>query len=68
LTRHAANRCRLYRIALGEIERIVRTGKALEPDMRGNRRILGAAADGRELIIVVALDNPELVITLIERQ
>lgn len=67
-TRHARNRRRLYRVEIGEIERILRSGTELAPDERGNRRILGVIRHGRELIVVVALDNPGLVITLIERR
>ncbi len=68
LTRHAANRRRLYRVGLDEIELMVRTGRTLEADTRANRRLAGTSADGRDFIIVIALDNPELVITLIEQR
>jgi len=66
LTRHARNRSRLYGVGLDEIQRILETGDRLPPDVRGNRRTVGTTDNGRELVIVVALDNPNLVITLIE--
>ncbi len=67
LTRHAKNRLRLYSLNADEIDRLLTRGTALPPDENGNRRVLGTVADGREFMLVIALDNPDLVITLIER-
>ena len=67
LTRHARNRARLYALTHGEIYRVLTGGATLAPDRRGNPRRLGRARDGRQIVVVVALDNPELVITLIDR-
>jgi len=67
LTRHAKNRLRLYSLSADEIDRLLISGTALPLDENGNRRVLGTVADGREFMLVIALDNPDLVITLIER-
>ena len=67
LSRHARNRSRLYRIQSAEIELIVAGGRLIDFDARGNPRIAAVVADGREILVVVALDNPDLVITLMER-
>lgn len=68
LTRHARNRQRLYRLTAAEIGLILRHGEPLEPDGRGNPRVVGFSADLRWIVVVIAADNPELIVTLFERR
>lgn len=66
-THHAKNRARLHSVSLLDVERIAEQGKLVGLDDRGNSRLAGWLPDGRRLVVVLALDNPNLVITLFER-
>ena len=66
-THHARNRMRLYRIAPTQAARIARWGEDDGADARGNHFRVGWI-DGRLIRVVIALDNPDLVITLYERR
>lgn len=55
---------RLYRISEQEVERVVTTSHGVARDAKGNARLAGRADDGREIVVIVAADDPELAITL----
>jgi Domain of unknown function (DUF4258) len=63
LSRHAKNEMRLYRIDQQDIEATVRAPANRETDDRGNVRLSGETADGRPILVVVAADDPNFVIT-----
>lgn len=67
LTRHARNEMRLYRIASSEVEGTLKSPLTSELDERGNSRLTGETADGRPMLVVVASDDPDLVITVFLR-
>jgi hypothetical protein len=67
VSRHAKNEMRLYRITVEDIEAAMRTPVAAEPDERANRRVSGTTVDGRPMLVVVAGDDPEFVITVFLR-
>lgn len=58
---------RLYRIASSEVEGTLKSPLASELDERGNSRLTGETADGRPMLVVVASDDPDLVITVFLR-
>jgi hypothetical protein len=64
LSRHARNEMRLYRIASEDIEATMRAAAVSELDDRGNARLSGVTADGRTILVVVAGDDPDFVITV----
>jgi hypothetical protein len=64
LSRHAKNKLRLYRIASEEVAATLRAPLALAIDRRGNTRLAGQTADGRPILVVVAADDPDFVITV----
>ena len=64
LSRHAKNEMRLYRITAEDIEAVVRAPVTIELDGRGNRRLAGTALDGRHMLVLVAGDDPDFVITV----
>jgi hypothetical protein len=63
LSRHARNETRLYRITQQDMERTVAEPADRELDDRGNVRLAGQTAYGRPILVVVAGDDPEFVIT-----
>lgn len=63
LSRHAKNELRLYRLNLADVEAVVHEPASRDLDERGNARLTGLAADGRPILVVVAADDPEFVIT-----
>lgn len=65
-TRHAKNRMRLYKVTREEAEAIVAGAITTGADSCGNLILIGIIEDGRKISIVVALDDPGLVITLID--
>jgi hypothetical protein len=67
LSRHARNEMRLYRIASQDVEATMRGATASELDDRGNARLSGMTADGRPILVVVAGDDPDFVITVFLR-
>jgi hypothetical protein len=66
-TRHARQRLKLYRVTRDQAEVIAGSGALADPDARGNPRRTGAV-DARTIVVVIALDNPDLIITLYERR
>jgi Domain of unknown function (DUF4258) len=67
LSRHARNEMRLYRIAAEDVESTIRDPETRELDDRGNARLTGETADGRPILVVVAGDDPDFVITVFLR-
>ena len=65
-TRHAKNRMRQIGITPAQATVIARWGEPDGFDARGNRRRIGYVGD-RRIRVVVALDDPDVVITLFER-
>jgi Domain of unknown function (DUF4258) len=63
-SRHAKNEMRLYRIDPETVEEVIRNPAARGLDDRGNARILGETRDGRPMLVVVAGDDPDFVITV----
>ncbi len=66
-TRHARQRLKLYRLTRDQAEAIAAGGVLTGRDARGNPRRTGAV-DARTIVVVIALDNPDLIITLYERR
>jgi hypothetical protein len=66
-SRHARNEMRLYAISAQDVEEAVAnpTGRTL--DERSNCRLAGEAGDGRPILVVVAGDDPDFVITVFLR-
>ena len=58
---------RLYDIGPDDIESTMTDPEARELDERGNTRLIGETADGRPMLVVVAGDDPDLVITVFLR-
>lgn len=63
LSRHAKNEMRLYRISETDVAATISEPRGSAPDERGNLRLSGEAVDGRPILVVVAADDPEFVIT-----
>lgn len=66
-SRHAKRRLRLYEVTQAQAEAIVASGEDDGTDKDGNPRKIGLV-DGRWIRVVVALDDPDTVITLFERR
>lgn len=66
-TRHTRNEMRLYRVSKREAVRIAAKPMDTGLDRKGNARRAGLTDDGRKVVVVVARDDPELVITLFKR-
>jgi len=66
-SRHAKNEMRLYRIDLADIQATVEAPASRTVDERGNTRLVGETRDGRPILVVVAGDDPGLVITAFVR-
>lgn len=62
-SRHAKNEMRLYGITTAEVAVVVAAPIATGTDARGNPRLTGPDANGRAIIVVVADDDPDFVIT-----
>jgi hypothetical protein len=58
---------RLYKVTRRQAEAIVAGPNVAGTDRLGNPVLVGNVEDGREVAIVVALDDPDLVITLMDR-
>jgi hypothetical protein len=58
---------KLYRVTRTQATVVARWGEDDGVDARGNRFRAGWV-DGRRIRVVIALDNPDLVITLYERR
>jgi Domain of unknown function (DUF4258) len=63
ISRHAKNEMRLYKITPADVSAVVAAPVAVGADARGNRRLTGPDANGRAIIVVVADDDPDFVIT-----
>ena len=66
-SRHAKNEMRLYRIGADDVEAAVVSPSSRELDERGNARLVGETGDGRPILVVVAGDDPDFVITVFLR-
>lgn len=64
LSRHARNEMRLYGIAPEDVESTINEPAARNSDERGNARLLGTTSDGRRILVVIAGDDPDFVITV----
>jgi hypothetical protein len=62
-SRHAKNEMRLYRITAADVSAVVAAPVSIGEDTRGNRRLTGPDANGRAIIVVVADDDPDFVVT-----
>jgi hypothetical protein len=67
LSRHARNEMRLYRISAHDVDAAVSTPARRDLDERGNARLAGETGDGRPILVVVARDDPDFVITVFLR-
>jgi hypothetical protein len=67
LSRHARNEMRLYGIDRGDVDATINDPVHRELDIRGNARLVGQTVDGRPILVVVAGDDPEFVITVFLR-
>ncbi len=63
LSRHAKNEMRLYDIAPADVRAVIARPAVTTSDARGNARLAGPDANGRAIIVVIADDDPEFVIT-----
>jgi len=66
-SRHAKNRMRRLRVSSSEIERIVSGHRPYDLDPAGRPRYLGVVG-GRTVRVVLAVDRPNLVVSLHERR
>jgi len=66
LSRHAKNKARHAKLTLPEVLRICDLGREIGPDEDGNRRVVGRSDRGVEFVVVIALDDPQFLITLME--
>jgi Domain of unknown function (DUF4258) len=64
-SRHAKNEMRLYGVTPADVATVVAAPVATSADARGNRRLTGPDANGRAIIVVVADDDPDFVITTV---
>jgi Domain of unknown function (DUF4258) len=62
-SRHAKNEMRLYKITRADVETVVTHPAVRSIDSRGNPLLTGADATGRAIIVVIADDDPDYVIT-----
>jgi hypothetical protein len=67
LSRHARNEMRLYRLNPQDVEAAAANPTRRDLDDRGNARLAGETADGRPILVVVARDDPDFVITVFLR-
>ena len=67
LSRHAKNELRLYRLQAEDVAAALEQPLGRESDERGNARIVGEARDGRRILVIVAGDDPDFVITVFLR-
>ena len=58
---------RLYDISVQDVEAAIATPAVREVDERGNARLTAEVEDGRRILVVVAGDDPDLVITVFPR-
>ncbi len=67
LSRHAKNEMRLYGISVADVEATLANPSAPESDGRGNARLAGETGDHRPILVVIARDDPDFVITVFLR-
>ncbi|MGH2874231.1 MAG: DUF4258 domain-containing protein [Solirubrobacteraceae bacterium] len=67
LSRHARNEMRLYRISAEDVEAVVEAPTERALDERGNQRLGAERPGGRRILVIVAADDPEFVITVFLR-
>lgn len=65
--RHAKRRMRLYNVNQTDVERIAATGDDDGTDQHGNPRKIGQV-DGRWIRVIIAQDDPTVIITVYERR
>ena len=58
---------RLYRISPQDVEETAANPAGRTIDERGNARLAGETGDGRPILVVVAGDDPDFVITVFLR-
>ena len=58
---------RLYGLGADDVETTLAQPLSREIDERGNLRLAGKTADGRPILVVVAGDDPDFVITVFLR-
>jgi hypothetical protein len=63
-SRHARNEMRLYRISVQDVETAVARPICRGGDRKGNVRLSGETGAGRPILVVVAGDDPDLVVTV----
>jgi len=57
------NEMRLYKVKAADVESVIAAPSATGRDVKGNPRLSGLDANGRAIIVVVADDDPDFVIT-----
>jgi hypothetical protein len=67
LTRHAKNECRLYGIDRADAEAVVAQPLPLLRD-NDDRPIYEGSVRGRVIRVIVALDEPDLIVTIYPRR
>lgn len=67
LSRHARNEMRLYGIDAADLQATIAKPVSRQLDERGNTRLGGTTRDGRPILVVVAGDDPDFVITVFLR-
>ena len=67
LSRHAKNEMRLYGISIAHVKTTLANPSAPGSDERGNARHAGETSDHRRILVVVARDDPDFVITVFLR-
>lgn len=58
---------RLYRITQQDVEVAMTHPSRRDRDAKGNLRLSGVTNDGRRILVVVAGDDPDLVVTVFPR-
>jgi hypothetical protein len=66
-SRHARNEMRLYRISVQDVESATAQPLRRDLDPKGNVRLSGETGEGRPILVVVAGDDPDLVVTVFPR-
>jgi hypothetical protein len=63
MTRHAKNECRLYDVDLADAEAVIARPIRIFKDETG-KPIYEAPVHGRDMWVIVALDEPDLIVTI----
>lgn len=67
LSRHARNEMRLYAISIEDVEAAIAAPAVRAVDERGNAQLSSETGDGRRILVVVAQDDLDFVITVFPR-